>query len=88
MELPSAWRCFDEMWLPCKAQVIGFVIGAKGATKSRVEQETGSSISVSSKSRDPSEPAEVIIRAASRQAAVSAANRVNLLIDGALSGSR
>ena len=76
------------MGLPCKAQVIGFVIGAKGVTKSRVEQETSSSIAVSSRSRDPAEAAEVTITAASREAAVSAANRVNLLIDGALSSNR
>ena len=67
---------------------MGFLIGAKGSTKARMEQEMGVKININSKSRNPSDTADVVIKAGSRQAVASAANRVNILLDSILQGNR
>lgn len=78
------WKAGDSLCL----QVVGFIIGKKGVNKANIERETGAAITISSKSRRAEEQADVMIKASSTDIAESAADRIRLAIEDAITSNR
>ena len=72
-------------------QVFPHIIGQKGRTKLKVEQDTGASITIPRKNSTAppgSREADVVVRAQTQAAAVSAATRLELLIENVLDSNK
>jgi len=72
-------------------QVFPHIIGQKGRTKLKVEQDTGASITIPRKNSTAppgSREADVVVRAQTQAAAVSAATRLELLIENVLNSNK
>jgi len=71
--------------------VFPHIIGQKGRTKLKVEQDTGASITIPRKNSTAppgSREADVVVRAQTQAAAVSAATRLELLIENVLNSNK
>lgn len=72
-------------------QILPHLVGQKGKTKLKVEQDTGATISVPRKNSTAlpgSREADVIVRASTTSAAVSAATRLELLVENMLNSNK
>ncbi|KAL3154632.1 A-kinase anchor protein 7 isoforms alpha and beta [Trebouxia sp. C0010 RCD-2024] len=73
------------------AEILPHLVGQKGKTKLKVEQDTGATISVPRKNSTAlpgSREADVIVRASTTSAAVSAATRLELLVENMLNSNK
>lgn len=69
-------------------QIVGFIIGSKGAKKASIEQETGAKITVKSQSRKATEQADIIVTGSSTEVVDRALKEISLVIKDALCSSR
>lgn len=75
----------------CKVQVLPHLIGQKGKTKLKVEQDTGATITIPKKNSTAlpgSRDADVVLRGPTTSAAVSAATRLELLVENVLNSNK
>ena len=73
------------------SQVFPHIIGQKGRTKTKVEQDTGATITIPKKNSTVSpgsRDADVVVQAPTHRAAVSAATRLELLIENVLNSNK
>ena len=75
----------------CKVQILPHLIGQKGRTKLKVEQDTGATITIPKKNSTAlpgSRDADVVVRGPTTSAAVSAATRLELLVENVLNSNK
>ncbi|KAL3139540.1 A-kinase anchor protein 7 isoforms alpha and beta [Trebouxia sp. C0009 RCD-2024] len=73
------------------AEILPHLVGQKGKTKLKVEQDTGATVSVPRKNSTAppgSREADVVVRASTTSAAVSAATRLELLVENVLNSNK
>ena len=76
---------------PPQPQILPYLVGQKGKTKLKIEQDTGATVIVPRKnSAAPpgSREADVVVRASTTSAAVSAATRLELLVENVLNSNK
>ena len=74
-----------------KLQVLPHIIGQKGKTKLKVEQDTGATVIIPRKNSTAlpgSRDADVVVRGPTTSAAVSAATRLELLVENVLNSNK
>ena len=72
-------------------QIFPHIIGQKGRTKLKVEQDTGATITIPRKNSTAlpgSKDADVVVRASSHAAAVSAATRLEVIVGNVLDSNK
>ena len=72
-------------------QILPHLIGQKGKTKLKVEQDTGATINIPKKNSTAlpgSRDADVVVRGPTTSAAVSAATRLELLVENVLNSNK
>lgn len=75
----------------CKMQILPHLIGQKGKTKLKVEHDTGATITMPKKNSTAlpgSTDSDVVVRGPTTSAAVSAATRLELLVENVLNSNR
>lgn len=75
----------------CTVQILPHLIGQKGKTKLKVEQDTGATVTIPKKNSTAlpgSRDADVVVRGPTTSAAVSAATRLELLVENVLNSNK